>query len=91
MHIATIPSGAPFLDTLAAVWLAAPDDPGDGLILLPTRRAARALGEAFLRVTQGRPLLLPRIAAIGGLDDESLALGSGFGADVLALPPAVEP
>ena len=39
----------------------------DGLILLPTRRAARSLTEAFLRAADGRPLLLPRIVALGGL------------------------
>ncbi|HTU52678.1 MAG TPA: double-strand break repair protein AddB, partial [Acetobacteraceae bacterium] len=56
----------------------------DGLILLPTRRAARALAEAFLRRAGGRPLLLPRIAAFGALDETPLAL-----AGALDLPPAV--
>ena len=55
-----------------------------GLILLPTRRAARALAEAFLRVGGGRPLLLPRITALGALDEAPLAL-----AGALDLPPAV--
>ena len=58
----------------------------DGLILLPTRRAARALAEAFLRVSGGRALLLPRIMALGALDEAPLAL-----AGALDLPPAVEP
>ncbi len=101
MNLATIPVHAPFLDTLAARWLAAHgadhsghDQTGDdqtghaarGLILLPTRRAARALAEAFLRATGGRPLLLPRITALGALDETPLAL---IGA--LDLPPAVAP
>jgi ATP-dependent helicase/nuclease subunit B len=57
-----------------------------GLILLPTRRSARALAEAFLRVSDGRPLLLPRITALGALDEAPLAL-----AGALDLPPAVDP
>ncbi len=43
-------------------------------ILLPTRRACRALGEAFLRQTGGRPLLLPRMMPIGDLDEDELTL-----------------
>jgi ATP-dependent helicase/nuclease subunit B len=93
VNLFTIPPPVPFLDTLAAGWLARGGDPdGDrlaasrGLILLPTRRAARALAEAFLRATDGRPLLLPRITALGALDEAPLAL-----AGALALPPAVEP
>ena len=77
-----------FLDALAAEWLAGAGDPlhaAHGLILLPTRRAARALAEAFLRASGGRPLLLPRITALGALDEAPLAL-----AGALDLPPAVE-
>ncbi len=86
MRLASIPPNVPFLDTLAARWTEAGDDPSRGLILLPTRRAARALAEAFLRGAGGRPMLLPRIAAIGALDEAPLAL-----AGALDLPPAVEP
>ncbi len=90
MNLFTIPPHFPFLDVIAAEWLAsAGHDPlaaADGLILLPTRRAARSLVEAFLRVTEGRALLLPRIAAIGALDEAPLAL-----AGALDLPQAVEP
>ena len=84
--VATIPPGAPFLDTLAARWLdAAAPDPSRGLILLPTRRAARTLADAFLHVSEGRPMLLPRIVALGALDETPLAL-----AGALDLPPAVD-
>jgi len=92
VNLASIPPHLPFLDTLAGAWMArygAGDDPAavaDGLILLPTRRAARGLTDAFLRASDGRPLLLPRIAAFGALDEGALALEGA-----LDLPPAVDP
>ena len=90
MNLFAILPHLPFLDAIASEWLIeARDEPelvARGLILLPTRRAARALAEAFLRVTGGRPLLLPRITALGALDEAPLAL-----AGALHLPPAVEP
>ncbi len=89
VNLFTIPPHVPFLDAIAAHWLAADDGPlaaADGIILLPTRRAARSLVEAFLRVSGGRALLLPRITAIGALDEAPLALSGA-----LDLPPAVDP
>ena len=88
MNLFTVPPGVPFLDAVARAWLDEAPDPLDvahGLILLPTRRAARALAESFLHVSGGRPLLLPRITALGALDEAPLAL-----AGALDLPPAVE-
>jgi ATP-dependent helicase/nuclease subunit B len=79
--ICTIEPGVPFLDALAAWWLGRSDDPlecANGLFLLPTRRAARALTEAFLRAADGRPLLLPRISAVGALDEAPLALAGAL-------------
>ena len=88
MNIFTVPPGVDFLRTLARWWLSrAAADPlasADGLILLPTRRAARALTDAFLAEAEGRPILLPRIAAVGALDEAPLAL-----AGALDLPQAV--
>ncbi len=87
MRLATIPAEVPFLDTLASRWLAehGADALARGLILLPTRRAARALAEAFLRAGGGRPMLLPRIASLGAPDEAPLALSGA-----LDLPPAVD-
>ena len=89
LNLFTIPPHVPFLDALAAAWLARTTDPverADGIILLPTKRSARSLAEAFLRLSDGAPLLLPRITALGGLDEAPLTL-----AGALDLPPAVEP
>src|SRR5208282_4564681 len=62
MNLFSIPPHLPLLDAIAADWLDRAADPlavADGLILLPTRRAARSLAEAFLRVSGGRALVLP--------------------------------
>jgi ATP-dependent helicase/nuclease subunit B len=84
----TVPPSARFLSTLArAVLSGGLPVPGgarrDPLILphttiyLPTRRAARALREAFLAETSSDALLLPRIRALGDADeDAALILGA---------------
>lgn len=72
----TIPARFPFADTLAHGLLAeAGDDPmrlATHTLLLPTRRAARTLREAFLRQSGGRPLLLPRMLPVSDPDDTAL-------------------
>ncbi len=63
-------------------------------LMLPTRRATRALEEAFLRVSKGRAMLLPKILPIAeGAEDLSLieaaaALGS-TGLGDAEIPPAM--
>ena len=95
MSLSTIPPGVPFLDALAAGLLARTPDRqllADITILLPTRRAARALSEAFLRETEGHALLLPRMVPLGDVDAAELDLGlaADLGlADALDLPPAI--
>jgi ATP-dependent helicase/nuclease subunit B len=87
-RVYTIPPGLPFLDTLAeGIWREAE---GDGLrlvrarVLLPTRRACRALRDAFLRLSDGAPLLLPRIQPLGDVDEDELVLsGDGLAGDDL--------
>jgi ATP-dependent helicase/nuclease subunit B len=86
-----------FADTLAAGLLQrAGDDPealGDLLVLLPNRRAGRSLREAFLRRSEGKPLLLPRILALGDQDEEELLLSDPTGLPAEAegeLPEAID-
>ncbi|MFQ5764570.1 MAG: double-strand break repair protein AddB [Rhodospirillales bacterium] len=98
-RVFTIAAGVPFVDALAAG--IARDTGDDGLalarvtVLVPTRRARRSLAEAFLRGSGGRPLLLPRMIALGDLDeDEALFSGGldgdgGGPADALAAAPAL--
>ena len=86
MNIGAFPAEAPFLPALAKFWLSAPEAPHDGLIILPSRRAAQALAGAFLEANGGKALLLPRIIALGAIDEAALALRGG-----LDLPPAIAP
>ncbi|MEJ5154175.1 double-strand break repair protein AddB [Gluconobacter wancherniae] len=90
MNIITIPASEPFLDRVATEWLSrdpAGQTDGPGLVLVPSRRAGRALMEAFLRALDEKAALLPRIVAINDVDEDALA---SIGIDV-ELPPAVEP
>ena len=94
-----IPASQSFVDCLAAGLLEeVAGDPtalADYLLLLPTRRACRALREAFLRLNNGRAMLLPTMRPLGDVDEEELILGdmpAGLGASgVLDLPPAIAP
>jgi ATP-dependent helicase/nuclease subunit B len=94
LRVFIIPADQRFLPALAEGLLAQTprDDPAalaSYTLLLPTRRAARALREAFLAAAQGRALLLPRMRALPGLSVEEadeLTLPA-----LLDLPPAVAP
>lgn len=95
-RVHSIPVGVPFLDALAAgLWRAVGCDPlalAGATLLLPTQRAARSAAEAFLRLGDGRPMLLPVLQAIADVDDQELDLAHGDDAGVAAaldLPPAV--
>lgn len=100
-HLYSIPSGMPFLDALAATLIADPTLGGrfgkaaelpDITILVPTRRAARALGEAFLRAGGGDALLLPVLRPLGDIDEDEFVLDAvASSADGLALAPAIAP
>ncbi|GIU67655.1 double-strand break repair protein AddB [Candidatus Phycosocius spiralis] len=94
-RVFTIPPTVSFLDTFARTLLATLDQPdtpfnlSDALILLPTRRASRALSQAFLDAHTKTATLLPRIRTLGDLDpaDTNLAELS----DTLAQAPVVDP
>ncbi len=62
----------------------------DLLILLPTRRSVRSLREAFLRASDGKPTILPRMAPLGDIDDSEAGDLTDDGS-ALALPPAIDP
>jgi ATP-dependent helicase/nuclease subunit B len=100
-RICCIPTGVSFVDALAHGLMQ--DTARDPLslsaitVLLPNRRACRAVQEAFLRLgaSGGRALMLPRLMPLGDLDDSELglqgiALDLSLGEDISdPLPPAM--
>lgn len=96
MKVYTISPDLPFADILAAGLLerAGPDPLrlASFTVLLPTKRAIRALKEAFLRrigeAGGERALLLPRLHALGDLDEDELVLAGDLDA---SLAPAIDP
>ncbi len=100
LRVFTINAGDPFLPVLAATVLnTIGDDPialSDAVILTPTRRAARGLGEALLSVDPKRKaLLLPTLRPLGDIDEDNDGLlgldQPDHPQDDAALPPAISP
>lgn len=97
--VLNIPAGTAFADALAAGvierWGRDPLILAKVRILLPNRRACRVLQEAFLRVSDARALLLPRLLPLGDLDADELELTSGEvvteAAAETEIPPAIPP
>jgi len=100
-RIYTVPHGRPFLTSLAEALLAGnlpvpggrrpdPMELADVTLLLPTRRATRALQEAFLKAAHGTALLLPKIRPIFATSEDLTAFLSAddLGGDA-GIPPAV--
>ena len=87
----TIPAGAPFAAELAQgiIRLAkSPEDLARAIVMVPSRRAARALHAAFLESENGAAMLLPRMVPIGDIDedDPDILVAPELGA---TLPPPV--
>ena len=90
----TIAPHRPFLADLAeglieALSAGGPQALSDAVVLVPSRRAARGLAEAFVEAGGGRALLLPQIRALGDLDEGEPPFEPGDIA--LDLPPAISP
>jgi ATP-dependent helicase/nuclease subunit B len=103
-RVFTIPASAPFVPTLIRALVDGTLVPGfpaardplalaDATLYLPTRRACRLARDLFLDVTQESAAILPRIIAIGDVDEDEIAFAEaatgGLAADALALPPAL--
>jgi MurNAc alpha-1-phosphate uridylyltransferase len=81
-RVFNIPASAPFLPTLldalrnGKLGFEVADDPlawAAATLYLPTRRACRLAREAFLEVTKTDAAILPRIVAIGDIDEDEIA------------------
>ena len=101
-RVFTIPASAPFLPTLVDALIGgklgfAPlRDPlalAAATLYLPTRRACRLARDAFLDVLKGDAAILPRIVAIGDIDEDEIAFAEAatgeIAAEALALPEAL--
>jgi ATP-dependent helicase/nuclease subunit B len=85
-RVFTIPASAPFLPTLIRALVegrlvqgfAPGADPlalAGATLYLPTRRAARLARDVFLDVLGSEAAILPRIVAIGDVDEDEIAFG----------------
>ena len=101
-RVFTIPASAPFLPTLiealvgGKLGMRIADDPltlAATTLYLPTRRACRLMRDAFLDVLKTDAAILPRIVALGDIDEDEIAFAEAatgdLAADALALPPAL--
>jgi len=103
-NVFTIPTSVPFLPTLLRALcdgklvpgFPAASDPlalASATLYLPTRRACRLARDLFLDVIEGRAAILPRIIALGDIDEDEIAfaqVASGtLAAPTLDLPPAL--
>ena len=90
-RVFTIPASVPFLSTLIEALVTGrlvPGFPGSGdplalataTIYLPTRRACRLARDVFLDVLESDAAILPRIVAIGDVDEDEIAFAeAGIG------------
>ncbi|PYF02360.1 DNA helicase/exodeoxyribonuclease V subunit B [Rhodopseudomonas faecalis] len=104
MRVFNIPPSAPFLRTLITALVdgeliagfaprRAPELLAQATLYLPTRRAMRLARETFLEVLGGDAAILPRIVALGDIDEDELAFAEQTaaigGAATLELPPTL--
>jgi ATP-dependent helicase/nuclease subunit B len=103
-RVFTIPASRPFLSTLVTALVegrlvpgfAAPADPlvlAATTLYLPTRRACRLIRDVFLEVLDSEAAVLPRIVAIGDIDEDEIVFSEAAAglsaASALELPPAL--
>ncbi len=88
--IYTMPSGEPFLRNLAiGLRSSLGEDLSKALILLPTRRAVRALADEFVKLSTGRATLLPLMRPLADMDENEPPFTTG-NLD-FEIPPAIDP
>ncbi|WP_085902466.1 double-strand break repair protein AddB [Kiloniella majae] len=96
-EVYSVASNASFVDALAKGilerWGDNPLEFSKVMILLPTRRACRSLQQAFLRASEGKAMMLPRMLPLGDLDPDELLMSASdvaIGQDQeLDLPPVL--
>src|SRR6202047_363917 len=102
MRVFSVPASAPFLRTVIAALVdgrlvngfearAHPENLAQATLYLPTRRAGRMVREIFLDELGTEAVLLPRIVALGDIDEDELAFAEEpepyGGTALLNIPP----
>jgi ATP-dependent helicase/nuclease subunit B len=102
MRVFSVPASVPFLRTVIAALVdgrlvenfaarAHPERLAEATLYLPTRRAGRLVREIFLDELNTQAVLLPRIVALGDIDEDELAFAEEAdalgGAVSLDIPP----
>src|SRR5258706_14926980 len=102
MRVFSVPVSAPYLHTVIAALVdgrltqgfeprARPADLAQATLYLPTRRAGRMAREIFLDQLKTDAIVLPRIVALGDIDEDELAFAEQAepygGAAPLDIPP----
>lgn len=102
-RIFTIPPGSGFLHNLGAAFLenripgididpANPFARADATIYLPNRRACRSFAEILVELNDGKPLLLPKIEALGDIDPaDGIIEGEEEASDFAEIPGDLPP
>lgn len=104
MRVFNVPPSAPFLHTVISALVdgrlvagfdarANPERLADATLYLPTRRAGRMAREVFLDVLQTDAVVLPRIVALGSVDEDELEFaddGQFGGPEASVLPPKLD-
>jgi ATP-dependent helicase/nuclease subunit B len=103
MRVFSVPLSVPFLRTVIAALVdgrlvdgfEARSDPAQlarATLYLPTRRAGRLAREIFLDVLNTDAVVLPRIVALGDIDEDELAFAQAAspGLAALEIPPAMD-
>src|SRR3954464_3164278 len=104
MRVFSVPLSAPFLRTVIAALVDGrlvdgfearthPERLAMATLYLPTRRSVRMAREAFVDELNSEALLLPRIVALGDIDEDELAFAEDpeqlAGAAPLEIPPSI--
>jgi ATP-dependent helicase/nuclease subunit B len=97
LSLATVPARDSLCDAIAQEVLRAygdkPETLSRVLLLLPTRRAILSQRDAFLRITDGKALLLPQMQALGDGDERFILrycrLSASDMQQLQSLPPAI--
>ncbi len=105
MRVFSVPASKPFLRTVIAALVdgglvdgfearAHPERLAEATLYLPTRRAGRLAREIFLQELNAQALLLPRIVALGDIDEDELTFAeqaeSWGGTASLEIPPKLD-